>query len=106
MLPKKEEFPGGYRPLFIPGPAKEGTFLVEGYVDALALAALGYAVAAVGGTHPNDQQMEELERLPGPIYVLPDADEEGQKAAREWVGKLYPKAMLCPPRYEKEAKDD
>jgi hypothetical protein len=102
LLPPKEQFPKGYRPLFIPGPVKEGMFLAEGYVDALALAALGYVVAAVGGTHTNDEQMAELRRLPGPLFILPDADEEGQKAARGWVQKLYPKALLCPPNYEKE----
>jgi DNA primase len=102
MLPKKEQFPKGYRPLFIPGHAKEGMFLVEGYVDALALAALGYGAVAVGGTHANDEQMEELKRLPAPLYILPDADAEGRKAARTWVRKLYPKARLCPPNYEKE----
>ena len=37
-----------------------------------------------------------------PLFILPDADEEGQKAARGWVQKLYPKALLCPPNYEKE----
>jgi DNA primase len=106
MLPKREQFPDGHRPLFIPGHAKEGMFLVEGYVDALALAALGFGVAAVGGTYANDEQMEELKRLPGPLYILPDADEEGRKAARGWVWELYPEALLCAAEYEKEAKDD
>jgi DNA primase len=36
ILPKAEEFPGGYRPLFIPGPVDREVFLVEGYIDALA----------------------------------------------------------------------
>jgi DNA primase len=105
-LPHREEFPGGYRPLFIPGPVREGMCLVEGYVDALALAALGYGVVAIGGTYPNDDQEQELKRLPAPIYVLPDADEEGQKAARGWVRKLYPKALLCPPNYETETNGE
>jgi DNA primase len=81
-------------------------FLVEGYVDALALSALGYDVAAVGGTHPNREQLEELKRLPGRIYVLPDADEEGEKAARRWVEELYPKALLCPPEYDRKGTND
>jgi DNA primase len=106
LLPPREEFPGGYRPLFIPGPVKGETFVVEGYVDALVLAALGYGAVAVGGTHANDEQMEELKRLPAPLYILPDADEEGQKAARGWVWELYPEALLCPAEYETEAKDD
>jgi len=102
LLPPKEQFPKGYRPLFIPGSVKEGMCLVEGYIDALGLAALGYGVAAVGGTHANDEQMEELKRLPGPLYILPDNDAEGQKAARGWTRKLYPKALLCAPNYDKE----
>lgn len=105
-LPRKGEFSDGYRPLFIPGSANGETFVVEGYLDALALAALGYGVVAIGGTYPNDGQKQELTRLPGPLYVLPDADEEGQKAARSWAWELYPKALLCPVGYETEAKDD
>jgi DNA primase len=105
ILPEREDFPAGYRPLFIPGRVREGMFLVEGYVDALALSALGYGVAAVGGTHPNREQLAETRGLPGPIYVLPDADEEGEKAARRLVEDLYPKAMLCPPEYERKEKE-
>jgi DNA primase len=101
-LQKAEEFVSGYRPLFIPGTAHREAFLVEGYVDALALAALGYPAIAVGGTGISARQLEELHRLPGPIYILPDADESGRKAAQEWGNKLYPKALLCPPNYEKE----
>ena len=106
VLPKKEDLPAGYRPLFVPGRVREGMFLVEGYVDALALSALGYGVAAVGGTYLNQKQLEELKRLPGQIYVLPDADEEGRKAARRWVEELYPKVMLCPPEYERKGTND
>jgi DNA primase len=106
VLPKKEDLPAGYRPLFVPSRVREGMFLVEGYVDALALSALGYGVAAVGGTYLNQKQLEELKRLPGQIYVLPDADEEGRKAARRWVEELYPKAMLCPPEYERKGTND
>ena len=106
VLPEKEDLALGHRPLFIPGRVREGMFIAEGYVDALALCALGYGVAAVGGTHANRQQMEDLKRLPGPIYVLPDADEEGEKAARRLVGELYPKALLCPPVYEKKEHDE
>jgi DNA primase len=104
LLPNKEQFPLGYRPLFMPGRVREGSFVVEGYVDALALSALGYGVAAIGGTHPNQEQLKELRQLPGPLYILPDADEEGEKAARRLVEELYPKAMLCPPEYERKEK--
>jgi DNA primase len=106
VLPKKEDLPAEYRPLFVPGRVREGMFVVEGYVDALALSALGYGVAAIGGTHPNQEQLAEIRRLPGRIYVLPDADEEGRKAARRLVEELYPKAVLCPPEFEREEKNN
>jgi DNA primase len=106
VLPEKEELVLGHRPLFVPGRVRAETFLVEGYVDALALAALGYGVAAVGGTHANREQMDDLRRLPGPLYVLPDADEEGRKAAWRLVEELFPKAMLCPPEYDRKVTND
>ena len=106
VLPKNEDFPLGHRPLFIPERMREGMFLVEGYVEALALSALGYGVAAGGGTYLNQKQLEELKRLPGQIYVLPDAGEEGRKAARRWVEELYPKALLCPPEYDRKETYD
>jgi DNA primase len=106
VLPEKQDFPAGYRPLFVPGRVREEMFLVEGYVDALALSALEYGVAAVGGTYLNQKQLEELKRLPGRIYVLPDADEEGEKAARRWVEELFPKALLCPPEYDRKGTND
>ena len=102
LLPEKEDFPSGYRPLFIPGPVRSSSFLVEGYVDALAVAASGEGAIAVGGTGISLEQMRELERTPGPLYILPDADEEGDEAARAWVRKLYPKALLCPAEYDRE----
>ena len=79
--------------------------LVEGYVDALALAALGMDAIAVGGTWISEQQLDGLRALPGPIYVMPDNDAEGEKAARRWVEDLYPKAFLCPPAYEEVTND-
>jgi DNA primase len=103
LYPRAEDFPRGRRPLFIPGPIRDSVFLVEGIVDALAVAALGESVAAVGGTSMSRAQMQELERLPGPVYILPDTDEEGEQAAREWAQKLYPKAVMCPPQYSREA---
>lgn len=99
LYPKAENFAGGVRPLFVPGPVRAGAHLVEGIVDALAIAALGESAIAVGGTGISREQLEDLRRLPGPLYVLPDADEEGAQAAREWVRKLYPKALLCPAEY-------
>jgi DNA primase len=103
LYPKAEDFPGGYRPLFIPGPVGASSFLVEGIVDALAVAALGESAVAIGVTGISWEQLRELEGLPGPLYILPDADDEGAAAAREWVRHLYPKALLCPAEYGGEA---
>jgi DNA primase len=104
MVPEKEKLALGHRPLFIPSRTRRGMFVVEGYVDALALSALGYGVAAIGGTHSNREQLKELRQLPDQIYILLDADEEGRKAARRLVDELYPKAVLCPPEYERKEK--
>lgn len=106
ILQNAEEFVSGYRPLFIPGSAYGEVLLVEGYVDALALVALGYSAIAIGGTHANKQQMEQLRRVPGHIYILPDNDDRGDKAAKALARELYPKALLCPPNYERETTDD
>ena len=103
LYPETKDFPEGCRPLFIPGPVRGGAFLVEGIVDALAVVALGQSAIAVGGTGVSPGQLEDLRRLPGPLYVLPDADEEGAEDARRWVRELYPKARLCPAEYGGEA---
>jgi len=103
LYPKAEEFPDGHRPLFIPASARSGAFLTEGIVDALALAAIGEGAIAVGGTGMSREQLSELDAIPGPLYILPDADEEGERAVREWLRKLYPRALACPPEYEGEA---
>src|SRR5215204_6246138 len=103
LYPKAEEFSGGHRPLFIPASVRSGAFLTEGIVDALALAAIGDGTLAVGGTGMSREQSSELDRVPGSLYILPDADEEGEQAAREWARKLYPKALVCPAEYDGEA---
>jgi DNA primase len=103
LYPKAEEFSGGHRPLFIPASASASAFLAEGIVDALALAAIGEDAIAVGGTGMSQEQLRELDAVPGPLYILPDVDEEGKQAAREWARKLYPKALVCPAEYEGEA---
>src|SRR5829696_4363766 len=41
VYPKTEEFASGYRPLFVPATLNGDVYLVEGILDALALAALG-----------------------------------------------------------------
>jgi hypothetical protein len=105
VYPRAEEFPAGHRPLFVPGPLRGDALLVEGIIDALALAALGQSAVAVGGTSISKPQARELEGLPGTIYVLPDGDEEGGAAARRWVDRLYPRALLCPAEYGGDVAD-
>ena len=105
LYPKAEEFSGGHRPLFIPASVSAGAFLTEGILDALALAAIGEGAIAVGGTGMSREQLRELDAVPGPLYILPDADEEGERAACEWLRKLYPKALVCPAEYEGAAAD-
>jgi len=105
LYPKAEHFPGGHRPLFMPRSVHGEAFLVEGIIDALALAALGESAIAVGGTSISEPQVKELEKSPGPLYVLPDADDEGAKTARQWARTLYPKALVCPAEYGEEVTD-
>ncbi len=83
ILPQKEDFPSGYKPLLIPSSKHGDLHIVEGYFDALAFAALNLNAIAVGGTGISQQQKAELERLNGTLYIFPDADDEGAKAARE-----------------------
>jgi DNA primase len=105
VYPEVSDFPAGYRPLFVPAPLAGDVFLVEGILDALALAALGRGAVAIGGTGISREQRRELEKIPGPLYMLPDADESGIVAARKWVRELYPRARLCPAEYERGIKD-
>ena len=105
LLPKKEDFPSGYRPLFIPGSTFGDLHLVEGYIDALVLAAIDLNAIAPGGTGISSQQKTEIAKLKGTLFIFPDADEEGAKAAREWVREFYPKAKLCAAKYGKGRKD-
>jgi DNA primase len=99
LLPSGDELPDGHKSLFIPGRVGQGTHIVEGFIDALALDALGESAVAIGGTQPNEAQLLELERLPRELYILFDEDDEGEKAAKELARKIYPKAKLCQTTY-------
>src|SRR5829696_8368409 len=106
VLPKAEEFPGGYRPLFIPGTLGREIFLVEGYIDALAT--LGRSAIAIGGTDISEAQSAELRKVvseDATIYILPDDDESGKEAARRWGRQFFPQARVCSPSYGEGAKD-
>jgi DNA primase len=103
LLQSANEFACGYRPLFIPHLALGDLHWVEGYIDALTIAALDLSVIAPGGTGISENQKAELERLSGIIYIFPDADEEGNKSARQHVIEFYPRARLCPAEYGEKA---
>jgi len=109
ILPKAEEFPGGHRPLFIPGPLGREIFLVEGYIDALAVAATGRSAVAVGGTNASEEQIAELRRVVSAetkVFILPDRDDRGEAAATTWAKALYPAARTCPAYYGAEDRKD
>src|SRR5829696_775112 len=106
VLPKAEEFPGGYRPLFIPGTLGREIFLVEGYIDALSTT--GRSVIAIGGTNISEAQSAELRKVvseDATIYILPDDDESGKEAGRAWGRQYFPRARVCSPSYGEDAKD-
>ena len=63
LLPAAEDLVDGHRPLFIPGPVGSEIFLVEGYIDALAVTATGRSVVAVGGTNASEEQLAELDKF-------------------------------------------
>jgi DNA primase len=108
VLPNADKFPDGYRPLFIPAPLEGEIFLVEGYIDALVVAASGKSAIAVGGTDISEAQSAELRKIissGAKIYILPDADESGAQAARAWGRKFFPHARVCPAYYVDGAKD-
>jgi DNA primase len=97
--------PKGRKGLFIPAPLGKNCFLVEGYVDALAIAAAGKSAIAIGGTQMSEDQLEELRSAPARYYVLTDADESGAEAAREWGKALYPQTFVCSREYGQHGKD-
>jgi DNA primase len=102
--PSVEELVDGQRPLFIPAGTSGEVYLVEGYIDALAVAATGKSVVAVGGTNASEVQLAGLKRIPK-IHILPDNDEGGSTAATTWSRALYPAARICPADYGESRKD-
>ena len=104
----KYQNPEGEKSLFVPTPIKGELFLVEGYIDALAVAATDRNAIAVGGTNISDAQRAELQRIVqegATIYILPDNDESGAEAARAWGRAFFPNAKICAASYGEGAKD-
>jgi hypothetical protein len=69
------------------------------------LAALGFNAVAIGGTGISENQMAELRKLNGSLFIFPDDDEPGAQAGRQWVSDLYPRTFLCPAEYGDAHKD-
>jgi putative DNA primase/helicase len=105
LVPNADDFPGGHKPVFIPGKTSGDVHLVEGFIDALSLDALGLNAVAVGSTGISERQQTELLKLKGDFYINPDADEPGKDSSRKWVRELYPKARLCVADYGENRKD-
>jgi len=100
--------PEGEKPLFVLGKVSGDILLVEGYVDALALAACGRSAVAVGGTNMSVAQKEDLSRVRpegSTLYVLGDDDDSGEVAARAWGRDFFPSAKICPREYGDGADD-
>jgi len=101
----KYKNPEGEKPLFIPTPIGREVFLVEGYIDALAVAATGRSAIAVGGTNMSEAQLQELRSATSRYYILPDADKGGAEAARAWSKALSPQTNVCSANYGEGGKD-
>lgn len=104
LLPEAKNFPNGYKPLFIPTALQGDVYIVEGFVDALALAAMGFNVVAIGGNKISSKQLEDLQRFGEDLFILPDADLSGA-LAEEWTRLLYPCSKICPAEYGEGLKD-
>src|SRR5438552_6901773 len=94
LLPSAEEFPAGYKPLFVISVGRGDKHVVEGPVDALGLAAIGLNAVAIMGNKISENQRKEIRKFARPLYLLPDATEEGRRAGRELARELYPDARL------------
>ena len=108
ILPPTEELPDGRKPLFIPSPPGRGVYLVEGYIDALAVTAIGRSAVAVGGTGISEEQIKELRGIlsnHSSLYCLADDDASGVEAARTWGREFFPEAKVCETSYGTDSKD-
>jgi CHC2 zinc finger len=113
LAPKTEEMPLGRKPLMMKDPLRdEVVFLVEGFLDHLALSASGVPSVGIGCATPSASQIKDLRNLirrGHEIVVVPDNDKNGRgiEAARKTVEKQYPGARMAGflPEPHKDAAD-
>lgn len=83
---------------------KRIAFLVEGYIDCLAMVSHGYAnTVATLGTACTQEHLKILSRYASAVYVIYDGDQAGRNAMMRltqlcWEVNLEPYVVTLPPR--------
>ena len=64
--------------------------ITEGITDTLRLRSLGILNSfAMCGTHKSDKIMKQLERFRYGIIIIPDRDDAGESARKNWVTSRF-----------------
>jgi hypothetical protein len=82
--------------LVFPEKCTLGSIIVEGPMDALAAAGMGYVGVGLMGNTPNDpvlNHIEQVVKVYGNCYVIPDRDAFQQGA--EITAKLWARGVRC-----------
>ena len=107
--PRPRSSPTGTGRSSSPGRSQGEVFLIEGYIDALAVAATGQKRRRrrAGQTSPT-RSAHELRRLlpedPG-LHPARRRRAAEREAARTWGRQFFPQAKICPASYGEGAKD-
>ena len=83
-----------------------GSIIVEGPMDALAAAGMGYVGVALMGNKPGESvlcHIEEIVKVYGDCYVIPDRD--AFKEGAEITAKLWARGVRCTLKSIQGAKD-
>jgi hypothetical protein len=83
-----------------------GSIIVEGPMDALAAAGMGYVGIGLMGNTPNElvlNHIEQVVKVYGNCYVIPDRDAFQQGA--EITAKLWARGVRCTLKSMQGAKD-
>ena len=92
--------------IVFPGRRTLGSIIVEGPMDALAAAGMGYVGIGLMGNTPNDLVLNHIEQVVtvyGNCYVIPDRDAFKQGA--EVTAKLWARGVRCTLKSIQGAKD-